>query len=126
MTRPADHDRRAQHPPRRRRLALAAAGALALAAALWLRCGSGWGLGGTGRGSGSGAAGPTAAKRCALRVTATGIFVDGKSRTRDEAVAACKATGAEVVVTGDAREGDWKDLDAALHAAGVDVVVRER
>jgi hypothetical protein len=104
-------------------------GALAVAAALWLRCGPGWGLGswglgGAGSGSGSGSA--TAAKRCALRVTATGIFVDGARHTRDEAVAACKTTGADVVITGDAREGDWKDLDAALHAAAVDVVVHHR
>jgi hypothetical protein len=113
---------------RRRRTVLAASGALAIVAALLLRCGGGWGLGGAGGTGGTGANGRADSRpaRCAIRVTAGGIFVDGKPRRRDEAVTACRPVGAEVVVTGDAREGDWKDLEAALKAANVDVVVRQR
>jgi hypothetical protein len=104
--------------------------ALIVAAAGYLRCGSGFGLGtgtGTGKESGSARARVTAARRCALRVAPAGITVDGKPMSRDDAVAACKATaGADVVVTGDAREGDWQALRAALVAAGIDDIrVRE-
>ena len=61
-----------------------------------------------------------APRRCAIRVTPSGITLDGKPATREAAVAACKATsGADVVVTGDTREGDWQALRAALEAAGV-------
>jgi hypothetical protein len=104
--------------------------ALIVAAAGYLRCGSGFGVG-TGTGTGTEGAGPvrpvTGPRRCAVRVAPSGITVDGKSMSRDEAVAACKATtGADVVVTGDAREGDWKELRAALVTAGVqDIRVRE-
>lgn len=104
-------------------------------AALFLRFGDGFGLGGAGKGSGSGEAEPAVQplaevpgpRRCAVRVTAAGITVDGQPLPRDEAAAACKATtGADVVITGDAREGDWKDLKAALEAAGVtDIAVRQ-
>jgi hypothetical protein len=104
---------------------------LIVAAATYLRCGSGFGLG-TGTGTGKddhGAVRPVAGpQRCAVRVTPGGITVDGKPMSRDQAVDACKATtGADVVVTGDAREGDWQALRAALVAAGVqDIRVRER
>lgn len=99
-------------------------------AALLLRFGDGFGLGGAGQGSGDGeheVQPLTGPRRCALRVTASGITVDGEPMLRDEAVAACKATtGADVVITGDAREGDWKDLKSALDAAGVtDIAVRQ-
>jgi hypothetical protein len=108
----------------------------AAAAALYLRCGTGFGLGGTGQGIADlGDEDPPRAdggpRRCAIRVAAaapdtTGITVDSKPMTRDEAVAACKAAGAaDVIVTGDAREGDWKELRAALETAGVtDISVR--
>ena len=103
---------------------------LIVAAAAYLRCGSGFGLGtGTGNGNdGNGAVRPVAgARRCAVRVGPSGITVDGKPMTRDQAVDACKATtGADVLVTGDARQGDWQELQAALVAAGVtDIRVRE-
>jgi len=105
--------------------------ALIAAAAGYLRCGSGFGLGGGG-GAGQGSEQETRAprtaagrQRCVLRVTASGITVDGTQMSRDGAVAACKAFGgAELVVTGDAREGDGKDLEAALKAAGVTDIVR--
>ena len=102
--------------------------AAAVVAAMYLRCGAGFGLGagpgsgeGAGPGSGPGSAqGLTGAKRCAIRVAASGITVDGKPMLRDEAAAACAATaGADVVVTGDARQGDWADLRSALVTAGV-------
>ena len=115
---------------RRRRLAMFAAIAAAIAAAIvYGTCGRGWGLGaGGGRGAGlhpvAGIvdAGP---HRCAIRVAAAGVTVDGKPATRDQVVAACKATtGADVVVTGDARQGDWDELRAALAAAAVQINLR--
>ena len=104
--------------------------ALIAAAAMYLRCGSGSGIGLGGQGPGEVNAPSTPdthPRRCMLRVTATGITVNGKAMQRDDAVAACKAaTGADVVVTGDAREGDWKELQGALKAAGVtDIVVHQ-
>ena len=116
---------------RRRMTIWSALLALIVAAAGYLRCGSGFGVGtGTGAGTAAGTApvrpvaGP---RRCALRVAPAGITVDGKPMSRDEAVAACKeATGADVVVTGDAREGDWQELRTALEAAGVkDISLRQ-
>jgi hypothetical protein len=106
--------------------------ALLAAAALYLRCGQGFGLGGLGKGTGeTGGSGsahtPAAPRRCALRVTAHGITVDGKPMPRDEAVAACRATaGADVVVTGDARHGDWVEVHDALDAAGVPTFLRDQ
>lgn len=105
---------------------LAAAIALAV---MYLTCGTDFGLGGKGKGEAprtlvSTDAGPT---RCVVRVSAEGITVGGKLVTRDEAVTACKATtGADVVVTGDARQGDWDELRAALEAAGVAVYTKQR
>ena len=119
---------------RRKLLLLAIWVALIVAAALYLRCGRGWGIGGgkgTGTGSGSGIGSGSALvpalqpARCTIRVTADGITVDGAKKTRDEAVAACKKTdGAMVTVTGDARQGDWDELRAALEAVGVKIYMR--
>jgi hypothetical protein len=99
------------------------------AAVLYLRCGSGWGTGGKGAGEGAGSGGLPAKssgpKRCVVRVSAKGIEVDGKAMKRDEAVAACKATeGALITVTGDARQGDWDELKAALDAEHVKIYTR--
>lgn len=117
---------------RRRKLVLFLAVAAVIAAViLYGTCGGGFGLGkGTGEGEGSGSAqavvdaGP---RRCKLVVAADGITVDGAKTTRDEAVKTCSAAGAgaEVIVTGDAREGDWKQLEAALTAAKIEVFVRK-
>ena len=113
---------------RRRMTIWSALLALVVAAATYLRCGSGFGVGtGTGH-DGTGTVRPVAGpRRCAVRVAPGGTTVDGKPMSRDEAVAACKAaTGADVVVTGDAREGDWQELRAALEAAGVkDISLRQ-
>ena len=66
-------------------------------------------------------------KRCVVRVTGRGITVDGTEMTREAAVAACKQTdGALVTVTGDARQGDWDELRAALEAAGVQLFMKGR
>lgn len=115
---------------RRRLLLWSALLALVAAAAMYLRCGDGFGLGGSGKGPGEGGEAKKLAvpARCSLRVAKAGITVDGKPMLRDEAVAACKAAGAaDVVVTGDAREGDWKDLRGALETAGVtEITVHDR
>jgi hypothetical protein len=106
----------------RRRLTLwSALLALVAAGAAYLRCGGGHGFGlGLGGGQGGDERPVTAPARCAIRVSARGITVGGRAMSRDQAVASCKATtGADVVVTGDAREGDWRDLEAALRAAEV-------
>lgn len=116
----------------RRKVGLYAALAGALAVGLsYLTCGH-WGLGGKGEGSGTGkGTGPAAITepvtlRCQIRVTKAGIAVDGAKATRAEAVAACKKTvGADVVVTGDARQGDWDELKDALKAAKIDVQRRD-
>jgi len=116
---------------RRRKLLFLVVWAAAIAAAvLWLQCGRGWGTGGKGAGKGAGSGGAAVApaagpKRCVVRVSAEGIVVDGKKLSRDEAVAACKQTeGALITVTGDARQGDWDDLKAALDGAGVKIYTR--
>jgi hypothetical protein len=105
--------------------------ALVIAAAAYLRFGGGLGALGLGAGD-TGDTGderrPLARpERCAIRVSAAGITVGGKAMTRDTAVAACKdAPGADVVVTGDAPERAWQDLQAALQAAGVkDIAVHQ-
>lgn len=115
-------------------------GALALGA-LYLTCGRGWGLGrGAGQGAGSGPgsgpgpgsvnallttidAGPS---RCHVRVAAAGISAEGKPATVDEALAVCRAAAAaEVLVTGGARAGDWKELKAAFDRAGIQILKLE-
>jgi hypothetical protein len=66
------------------------------------------------------------AKRCEIFIAAEGITVDGVKRSRDEVVAACQETaGADVIVAGDARRGDWKALEAALNAAKIEIFKRE-
>lgn len=106
----------------RRRLLIAAALVTAVViAALYLTCGDGFGLGGKGKGSGAGSGPGSAAPalhRCALRVSAAGLTLDGKPATVAAAVAGCK-DGADVTVTGDAREGDWDALRQALTAAKI-------
>jgi len=116
---------------RRRKLTFFAVGAALLAALVYfVTCGHGFGLGGQGKGSGVGpgvvAASDAGPKRCLVRVSSEGYTVDTKPHaTREEVVTACKAAGAaEVTVTGDAREGLWTDLKAALDTAHVPVYQR--
>ncbi len=116
----------------RRRMLLLSSFIAAIALAItFLTCGRGWGVGGAGKGEGSGPGPGTASAvdkgpaRCAIRVTGSGIVVGGKPATRQEAVKACKATtGADVVITGDARQGDWDELRAALQAAHIPVFTK--
>jgi hypothetical protein len=113
---------------RGRRLGLLVLLAGAIAALIYMRCGIGWGLGGGG-GSGTekGAALLKTPMKCQIRVSSEGIAVDGKLMKRDDAVEACKKTvGALVTVTGDARQGDWDDLKAALDAAQVKIFTRDQ
>lgn len=117
------------HRQRRRKLILLAllAGAIALAV-IYGTCGHGWGLGtGSGKGEGPANAVEAGPRRCAIQVAREGVTVDGAKATRDEAVATCKkaGAGADVIVTGDAREGDWKDLETALRAARIEIFVRK-
>ncbi|MDB4953235.1 MAG: hypothetical protein JWO36_804, partial [Myxococcales bacterium] len=80
---------------------------------------------GDGSGKGTGTATDAGPRRCSIRVAAGGITVDGKPATRDQALQICRHTaGADVVVTGDARQGDWDQLKALLDAAKVHVFVR--
>lgn len=117
---------------RRKLFVLSGLVAAAIAAVTYLTCGQGLGLGGKGKGEGEGSgagSGPGSAlvvdagpRRCAVRIDATGTTVDGKPATTDEIVAACKlTTGADVTVTGDARQGDWDTLRAELEAAEVSI-----
>lgn len=116
----------------RRRLVLwAALIGLIVLAIMFIRFGGGLGIGGDGKGDGKGDgsappvdAGPS---RCAIRVAAAGITVDGAPATQAEAVERCKkTTGADVVVTGDARQGDWDALRAALEAAKIQIFTKQR
>lgn len=100
---------------------------LVIAAAGYLRLGGGLGqlgLGGhPGEGDGEGhpLAGP---RRCAIRLSASGLSVDGHSTSREAAISACKAApGVDIHPTGDARHGDGEELAAALKAAGAKDVV---
>jgi hypothetical protein len=121
----ADDVARALHRRMRRRRLVFAGGAAALVALVlyFVTCGHGFGLGGRGAGSGVAPASDAGPRRCMVRVTATGYVVDGKPLpNRDAVVTACRVTtGAEVTITGDARQGDWDDLRAALEAAHVTI-----
>jgi len=125
-----DVAREMERRQRRRKIVMLIALAAAIAAAIvYGTCGRGWGLGtGTGTGQGEGTKTPAdaAPRRCAIQVAAEGITVDGTKLTRADAVAACKqaGAGADVIVTGDAREGDWLELKAALEAAKIELFVR--
>src|SRR3954471_11508460 len=116
---------------RRRKMTFLGVWAVLIALAIYfVRCGAGWGIGGgsgngTGKGPGTGSQVSKQPQRCTVRVSGDGIFVDGAKKTRDDAVALCKKTdGAMVTVTGDARQGDWDELRAALQAVGVKIYIR--
>jgi hypothetical protein len=110
---------------RRRLLILGGWAVLVILAALYLRCGRGWGLGGgNGSGAGSGtASAPAVPHHCQVRVTAKGLELAGQPSTQGTIVASCPQ-GVDVIVTGDARQGDWDALKAALDAAHVPVFAR--
>ncbi len=112
----------------RRRLTLwTALLALVIAAASYLRFGGGLGAlglgGGTGDGQGESRA-LTGPQRCAIRISASDITVNGRPMSHDAAIAACKAApGIDIFPTGDVRHGDLEELRAALQAAGARDVV---
>ena len=115
---------------RRRKLAMLGVWvALVVAAVLYLRCGQGWGTGGTGSGTSTSTSTSTSTnkKRCQLKLGSSGVMLDGKTMSREGAVEQCARAGggAEVTVTGDAREGDWSALRGMLSAAHVDIVVHQ-
>ena len=56
-------------------------------------------------------------------ITAKGLELEGKPTTQDAIIESCKQ-GADVVVTGDARQGDWDTLKAALDAAKIPTFTR--
>lgn len=114
---------------RRKILIIGAIVGLIVLAILYLRCGRGWGLGGQGKGDdkapvATADAGPG---RCLVRVDKDGISLDGKPATQAEVVTACKAAGgAEVVVRGDAIQGVWDELRAALDAERVPMYLQKK
>lgn len=141
-----------KHPRRVRWLARGLIVALIALAVIYLRCG-GAGLGFGGGGGGSAPVGllkeppppttPASSKdgeepaasqdagllRCQLRLDSGGLWLlgaTGQSQTDvASAVSSCKESGgADVVITGDARQGAWDELRAALDAAGVPSFVR--
>lgn len=126
-----DHRRLAKHLDRRRvrrRMTLwtLLLGAV-IAAATYLRCGSGWGIGGKGAGEGGTTQGTASdSARCSIRLSAKGITVNGEAVKREQAIARCKGKiGADVLITGNARQGDWDELRGALEAAGIPFFTRE-
>lgn len=115
----------------RRRLTLwTALLALVIAGAAYLRLGGGLGVLGLGgrAGDGDGERRPLAGpQRCAIRLSAGDLTVDGHPMSRDAAIAACKdAPRVDISPVGDARHGDAKELEAALKAAGAKDVVIHR
>jgi hypothetical protein len=127
-------------PSGRRKVARLGVAAAAVAAAVllapWKRCGAElgfWPGGGPGEGepdrpktaAGGGSADEAPRPRCKVRLDASGLTLDGAAADQPAVVTACKAAGgADVVVTGDAVQGAWDGLRAALIEAGVEVYVR--
>ena len=132
MTKHAPEVARGHKRRRRRMLALALVALAILLALLYLRCGPG--LGGKGKGPApraTGSAPPAVVdagpRRCQVRLSSEGLSVDGSPAARADVVARCtRATVAEVVVTGDARQGDWDELRRELEGAGVEILLRQR
>jgi hypothetical protein len=110
---------------RRRLLILGGWAILVILAALYVRCGRGWGTGGKGPGKGgqTGSAAAPVPHHCQVRVTAKGLELEGKPATQDAIIDSCKQ-GVDVVVTGDARQGDWDALKAALDTAKIPAFTR--
>jgi hypothetical protein len=71
--------------------------------------------------------GASAKRRCKLRLDASGLAVDDRTASVEEAVEACKRAGsAELTVTGDATFGEHQRVKKALDKAGVEVFERKR
>jgi hypothetical protein len=139
---PSAEPRREARPPRRRGGLLLLLALVAVLAWLLGRCqgfglGPGGGLGGgdgAGRGDGEGDGGRAGAaggrapdvdagpRRCRLRLDAAGLTRDGRPLAIADAITACRPAGAEVVVTGDARQGALDALREAFATAGVSLL----
>jgi hypothetical protein len=63
-------------------------------------------------------------QRCAVRVTADAITVDGTTLARDAVVERCKQAAAANVAIEDGGEAAWRELRAGLQAVGVKIYVR--
>jgi len=108
-----------------RNLALVGGGALLV----WLLVsgGGGLGLGGSGGGTASAAPAPPPTPApppppCKVRIDILGVHVDGKPVDVKTAIERCRASKrAEVVVTGDARQGTKDDVMRSFAAAGIAV-----
>lgn len=67
------------------------------------------------------------ARRCTLRISPRGIFVDGDPMSRVDAVAYCKRTeGALVRIEDGAPATEWDQTRAALQREGVAIVMPGR
>lgn len=65
------------------------------------------------------------AARCELRLDSKGLELAGAPADMEEAVRVCEDKGEAVLrVTGDARYGEFEDLQNALEGAGVETYVR--
>jgi len=108
-----------------RNLALVGGGALLV----WLLVSGGGGFGGSGNAGAAGAAAspppPAPAPPpppCKVRIDILGVHVDGKPVDVKTAIERCRASKrAEVVVTGDARQGTKDDVMRSFAAAGIAV-----
>lgn len=100
---------------------IAVVGGGALLVWLLLR-GRGWGSGGPRPATARPAAEPGQPRRCHVRVSGSGIDLDGVRADLPTAIERCRAVGtAELIATGDAIGRVIADVVLALQAAGVDV-----
>lgn len=62
---------------------------------------------------------------CTLRLSAKGMYLDGRLTSRPEAIAACQRTSGAVVVLEDSAPHEmWTALEADLHQHGVQIRLR--
>lgn len=67
----------------------------------------------------------SSAMRCTLRVSATGLYVDGDPKSQSEAVAICKSRAAAMVVLEDGvAKDEWKKVETALRREGIEILMR--
>lgn len=79
-------------------------------------------VGGGGGGGTGGTTGIPTPCPCKLRLSPAGLTHDGHASSAEAVVAACQACGkAELVVTGDTKQGDADALVIALEKAGITV-----
>jgi hypothetical protein len=115
---------------RERKRKMSTAEKIGIGLALWWWFGGG----GLGLGSTSGTIGLASGKRASwarppiprIRVDANGYSIDGRKVTVDQALALAQAAGAaDLVITGDAKEGDVDAMRAALAKRAGDIGVHD-